>query len=324
MTHRTIAAWALALALSPALTGCGLFGSDDAATTTAPPKTGSTSTTFPLAIGPEVLDPGQAPQRELRLHLVEGAVSTVALTVDLDVSQRAGSANQSLNSPPVTERVRFTVGAVDPTGAGVTFVFTDVTVDRTGSGLTDAEYLTLTADLQALVGLGGTAHLSDRGALTEVHYREPAGLDPSVTATLKQFEGQLGALTPTLPTEPVGVGARWRAETKITASGLTVSQVTTYELTSFTADAGTYTTTVEQTAAPQAVQLSGLPAGTTARLVSASTTGTGSGRLATSSPVATGRTKQTGTQVIELSDAKGAPTRLEQQLTMALTIEAVG
>lgn len=311
-----LAAWPLVALLVVALSGCGLFDDDDRAI----PSTTSPATT----VGPEVLDAGSAPRKQLRLTFAEGATTTVAISFDLDVTQESGGTTQALDTPLVTETVRFTVDRVEGDEADVSFAFTGVALDRAGTDLTDQEHLELTADLQGLVGVGGTGLVTDRGAFTAFSYDTPADLDPSVAATLEQFEDQVATITLPMPAEPLGVGGRWRTTTATTLAGITLDQVTTYEITGFTDSGVAYTATSEQSAAGQDLAPGTLAAGTTARLVSADVSGTGTGTMDLGSLVATATSTLSGTQVIDLTQGDAPTVRLTQRLDVALTVTAAG
>ncbi|QXC59460.1 hypothetical protein KSP35_13735 [Aquihabitans sp. G128] len=311
----------LAVALVVPLTGCGLFGSDDDA---APPSTTSaapTSTTQPAS---QVLDAGAEPRQALRLRFAEGATTTATIRLDLDVSQQSSGHTQALDSPAVVETVRFTVDRVHAGGADLSFTFTDAQVDRTGTSLSDGEHLALTAEVHQLVGVGGTATVTDQGQLGDLSYQLPDDLDPDLAATLDQAQDQLAALAVPLPDEAVGVGARWKTDATSTLAGLEVRTETTYEITAIDGDDVAYTATTEQTADPQPVDLATLPTGTTARLVSSDVTGSAKGTLSLTAPVAGSSSSSKGTQVVDVTRGTAAPVRLTQQLETAVVVKVAG
>lgn len=322
MRHRSpLLAWLAAGSLTVALAGCGLFDQDDAparSTTTV----AATTTTAPS--GPKLLEAGAEPRTALRLRFTPGQTATVALTLDLDVDQESSGHRQRLNDPPVTEAVRFTVERADADGATVSFAFTDVSFDRTGSGLTDAEALTLTAELRDLIGLGGSGHVDARGTFSGFRYDLPKGLDPAVAGTLRQAADQFQALAVPFPAEPVGVGARWEVATTADLGGIETTATTTYEVTAIEGDVVTYRATSTQGAEPQAVHLATLPAGAKARLVSATTTATTTGTLDLTSVVATSTYRSTGTQVIDVTQGSQPTVRLTQQLTAVVGVKPAG
>lgn len=300
------------------LAACGLFRDEPRATTTTRSAT-TTTTTAPA--GPQLLDAGVEPRTALRLQMVEGATTTISLRLDLDVSQTSSGQTQALDNPPVVETVRFTVESVDDDGADVSFAFTAADIDRTGTLLSEADFLTITAEVRKLIGVGGTARLSSRGAFTRFAYDLPDELDPTVAATLDQAQDQFTTLAVPLPAEPVGVGARWTVDTSARLSGIAVDQTTTFEITAMDGSAITYTSATTQTAEPQAVDLATLPAGTTARLTSSKVTGTTTGTLDLTAPVGPSTYRATGTQVVEVTSDGAAPVPLTQKITAAVDMK---
>lgn len=294
--------------------GCtGSDGGDDPApttTTTAPPN-------------PELLDDGAAPRQELRLRLTEGDTATATLTVDLGVTQSVDGVEQVLVAPAVTQTVHFTVDRVDGDEAEISFVFTDVSVERDGTDLTDAEHLELTVDARRLVGVAGTGRIDDRGAVRAFGYDLPADLDPAVAASLDRLESQVTDLIVPLPPEPVGVGARWRVRSTTSLGGAELDQSVTYEITEITGDEITYTAVVDQVAEDQPLDDAALPDGATGRLVSSQVTGTSVGTMGLGSLAASTASTLAGTQVIDLRDGDDT-VRLTQRLDLAVTIGTTG
>lgn len=330
----TLAAQAGALAGAPvlallvlALGGCGLFDRSETTTSTTtntranPTSSLSTTTTLPM---PDVVEEGDTPRRALRLRFTKGATTTAELTSDLDVSQESAGTTQSLDSPVVTETVRFRVERVDGDTADISFAFTKAGLDRAGTDLTDQEYIELTADLHDLVGVGGTGRVTGRGTFTAFSYETPTGLDPRVADTLRQFEDQLPTIVVPLPTQPLGIGGRWRTTTTTTLAGITLDQITTYEITGLTDQKVAYRATTDQSAGEQDIEAPGLPAGTTVRLISSDVSGTSSGTLELDSLVSTVTSKLSGTQVIDLSDGSLPPNRLTQRLDVVLSVKTAG
>lgn len=283
----------------------------------------STSTTFPTPAGPTLDDAGAAPRTALRLHLTEGTTARVSYTTDLSVTQATATTTSQLDPPPVAQTVAYRVGRVDATGAEVTFSVTAVDVAEAGTSLTPAAVLLLQDDLKDLVGIAGRGHLSDRGHLDRIAFQLPSGLSTTVRSQVEALEGQLGDLVPTLPVEAVGVGASWQATDTTTVGGVTTDRTTTYELTAVDGDTVSYASTTTYATEAQDVDLSGLPGGTTARLVTSDVGGTARGTMDLASPAHTVAAEATGTQVLDLVTGSAAPVRLSQRIRLATRVRAV-
>lgn len=319
LRHRT-EVLAVVAAVALAVTGCGLFGDEEPATTSPTTDAPVTTTTVPES-SVEVLDAGQPPLAPLRLQFAEGDTTTVAITVDLDVSQASSGTRQELDTPAVREVVALTVDGVVDGEAMVSLAFTEASVIRSGTDLSDAEAAEIDQDLAALVGVRGSGRISEFGELTSFRYDLPAGLDPSVRTTLERSRGELDALALPLPADPVGVGARWRATTTSRIGGFPLRQETTYELTGLEDGVVRYTAEVRQFAENQDVALEDLPEDTTARLVSSRVEGTASGTMDLASVAATAESSLAGTQVIDLARTGEADRRLTQQLGITVLVE---
>ena len=321
LNRRTLGAGALAAGAGLALASCGLFGrsdgSDAAAATTVPAPTSTTSTTIPTP-ATELLAPGAAPRRVLRLELAPG-LTTVALTTDLDLTQRSGGTTTKVPSPAVRQVVAFRVGPFTGGSAEISFAFRSSRVVRANTDLTDAQVASIDQAYATVAGIGGTGRIDEQGHLTDFRYRIPAGVTPTVRAYLTKLQDQFQDLTVPLPTEAVGVGARWRTTRTLISSGVAITQETTYTLTSLTDTAMGYTSVVTQTAHDQEMELPGLPTGTRARLVSARGTGQAAGSTPFTSLAATAHSSSTVTQVIDLT-AGGKTQRLTQDVGVTLDV----
>ena len=107
-------------------------------------------------------------------------------------------------------------------------------------------------------------------------------------------------------------------------AGVTLDQVTTYEVTALSDTGVTYATTTEQVATEGDLDPATLPDGSTARLLSSDVRGTGTGTMDLAALVATASSQLTGTQVVEVAVDGGDPVELTQQLDVGLTVNPAG
>ena len=79
--------------------------------------------------------PARSPARQLRIAFTEGQTATVTFTSDLAVDQDTGARAQGIDSPPISQRLTYTVGAVTDAGADLTIEIADITVKAEGTGI---------------------------------------------------------------------------------------------------------------------------------------------------------------------------------------------
>lgn len=314
---RLVAA-AVVLGLAPA--GCS-GGDHSAPTTTAAP----TTTTLVPAV--EVLDAGAAPRAVRRFRFTAGTTAHLEVTTDLDVDQDAGADAEAptLDGPAVTQAISLEIGrvAADGASAELTVELGEVSIDREGTDLTDAEVVDLVAELSALRGLRATARMNDRGAVEAFAYEPPEGATARALTALDGVADQVASLTVPLPEAAIGVGARWQATTAAAIGGLRASARTTYELTAIDGDVLTYRATVVDTIAPQDLPADQLPGGTTARLTAADVEGTTTGTTDLAGLAATAEGSIAGTQELEVRGPEGT-TSVTQRLQLDVRVAAAG
>jgi hypothetical protein len=302
------------------LAGCGLFGSDDGAAPTSTTRaTTTTSTTTPpvsTSRPPEIIDPGDEPRQALRVTYAEGDEAQITFTSDLQITQQAGGRTQRLDSPPIAQTLTYTVGSVDEDGAQVTVRIDDIAAKGKGTGLTDDQLTALDEELRPMVGAEGTGIVTPLGELEDFRFEAPDGTSDELAAKLDALGEQLPTLGPSLPAEPVGVGASWRTSSTATVGGAEVDTTTTVTVTGIEDGTLSYRATVATSADPQDIALDGLAEGTTARLTASDLQGSTTGSLGLDQVAMTLRTRLSGTQQLQLTGNAGT-TDLSQALVLA-------
>ncbi len=312
--------WAPLALFIASLPACSFGGSNETAGP-EPDVVATPTTSVPQA---EVLDAGASPRTARRFSFTAGTSTELSLLVDLSVEQEADGATQGFDTPAVIQQVTLTVVEVSADGktAQVGLELGRLGLDPTGSDLTDTEVAELSRELDALVGLKGSGTVDDRGQVSDFEYSPPEGATARTIGVLDDAANQLAGITVPLPEDPIGVGARWRAQTQTVFGGVTATQETTYELIGVDGDRLTYRATVRQQASPGAITLGGLPAETTARIVSADLQGDTTGTADLRGLGVTIDSDLSGSQVVELTGPAGS-TRTTQHLSLATRVEEV-
>lgn len=273
----------------------------------------------------EVIDAGVAPRSARRFQLTAGTSADLSMLVDVSIDQESAGTTQILDTPAVMQQVTVTVTEVSPDGktAVVGVTLGQIGLDPAGTDLTEPEIADLSAELDALVGLRGSATVGELGEVRDFEYLPPEGASARTIKVLDDVAAQLVAITIPLPREPIGRGARWRARTRSHFGGVTSVQETTYELTAVEGDRLSYRATVVQRALPGDIAPEAPGAGSRARLVSGDMRGTTTGTSDLTDLTATFETDLSGTQVVEL-DGPGSPTRSTQRLSLTARVEEAG
>jgi hypothetical protein len=186
-------------------------------------------TQAPSATEIEVLDAGSEPREALRLAPRAGASERSAMTMRFDLEQ-SGISEASVKAPPIRATIATALQDVTPNGElHVTFSYPSFEVLRE-EGTSTADRRAIERQLATLNGLSGEMTLTARGAVVDSKLDIPPDLDPALAQTVDQLRDQLGVLSPALPQEVVGVGARWRGMSQLELNGIEARQVAEYHL----------------------------------------------------------------------------------------------
>ena len=303
--------WRL-LVLAPLLAvvaACGLFEGER-------PTLSPTSTTV-VPTEPSVLDPGREPRRVLRYELTAGQETTSVISVRMSVDQTSEGSSELIASPGLSQTIRFTVTGVDGSGADLAFVVESAEVDRSGTTLSDEDLFFLTGSVRQLVGLTGSARITDRGAMESFVFEAPDGLDGALVSALELATGRPDTLTLPLPSEPVGVGARWETVTSIDLGSNRIDQTAVYTVTEIDGNLITYTGTISQRGSHRSSDGPVTP-GTGGHQ------GTVEGRLDLSALTPVSSTTLSGTITQTLPTDSGTPREVVQVQEMAVTVSSMG
>jgi hypothetical protein len=117
--------------------------------------------------------------------------------------------------------------------------------------------------------------LTDRGFSHEVALAE---VPPSNRVMLQVASGlrqTLTQLSPPLPAEPIGVGAKWKVKRAVEQNGVPAVEEDSYELIARMGDQLRIKLVMTQTATPQEVHAANVPPGTKVRLDALESSGNG-------------------------------------------------
>ncbi|MBE9042540.1 hypothetical protein IQ235_17355 [Oscillatoriales cyanobacterium LEGE 11467] len=180
------------------------------------------------------------------------------------------------------------------------------------------------AQLQSLVGTGGTFTIDNRGHVRSANMVLPENAAPALQQVFEQLSSSFEQLSTPLPEEAVGIGAQWSLVQNINVTAIDLTQNVTYELVQLQDNVATFNIEVEQFAESQPIVSPELPPGVTTTLNSMDSKGVGqvTMQLDRLMPVRSNLSLQTNT-VTSVREA-GVPeeTLVNSMMTMQMDVES--
>ncbi len=186
-----------------------------------------------------------------------------------------GMSMPTMDLPLMKLTADMAVTAVAPNG--------DITYDVAFTGMTAEAAPGMDPSLAAMMqgaadgitALKGSATISDRGVSRTTTINVDKITDPNLKQTLSAVANSLEGMSMPMPEEAVGVGAKWEVRQASKAAGAQTFQKIECELASVDAQGATIRVKLEQTAPPQGITNSALPAGSVVNIEKLAGTGTG-------------------------------------------------
>lgn len=268
----------LAAILVSLLAGCGgASASEGSGAAVAPASEVDETPALGQPASVRLLEAGSAPFQPIRYRFSAGATATAQLELHMSMGMRLQDQDVPMpNLPPSRTSLRTNVTAVAPNGdAHLTFNIDSIEVidgDQYDAQIVNA----MQQAYETIRDFSGAMDISPLGVATNVSINIPEGVDDTVRSILDDMQKSLTQLSMLLPTEPVGVGARWVARQTLLVRGIAVEQSINYQLDSRDGDVLVIQSNAAQTAHDATMQLPGLPP--SARIVVDALESTGSGQ----------------------------------------------
>lgn len=236
----------------------------------SPSNTPSASTQVSL------LNPGSEPRQTLRLKPIANLKEKLKMTMTMDMTMAVdGQVMPKLDPLPIEMIMDLEVKKVEGNGdIYADFLYSEVNINNNSN--TPPELVeNMRAQLQQIVGLKGSFVIDSQGNNKEVNFILPEGMDANYKQMFEKMVDSLKQLSSPLPVEEVGIGAQWQVSNTLNFNGINLNQVAVYKLSKLEETALTLDVTLQQQAAPQAVNLPGQPANVSVNLVSMDSKGSG-------------------------------------------------
>jgi hypothetical protein len=229
----------------------------------------------------ELVNAGAEPRQQLRFAPPANTKQTVQMTMKMDAAMSVGGQTQpTMATPPMKMTMQTEVTKVDANGdihANFSYSDADVVTDaKTPPEMASA----MRSQLKKIVGMRGSMVIDNQGNTKDVSLDVPETADPNTKQMVQQTVNSLKQISSPVPTEAVGVGAKWRYPSSITANGMTLNQTANYELIDLKDNVATMQVNVEQQAAGQKMNQPGMPPGASVDLKSLKSQGNGKVKMA--------------------------------------------
>lgn len=207
----------------------------------------------------KVLEPGAEPRAVRKYTFVAGRTDRRMLTI----RQTQSMQGQKQEQPGLVFTADFTPKDVKAKGA--TIEMKVVKVDLADKEKMDPRALAQVAnELGAFNGITATFEVSQHGDISELQMSgNPKMQRESAAEILQALQVFVELLLPSMPTAPIGAGAKWEREENVKESGVELKQKRTLELKDVTADGATVVSTLSRKLARQKVNNPKMPPGST-------------------------------------------------------------
>jgi hypothetical protein len=224
----------------------------------------------------KLVEAGKGERRVLGFQIVKGWKEAAVMVMRVEMtSEAAGIAMPSVKMPASETTLKVEVTDVMANG-DFTYSFEFVEVKfQEEEGVSPLVLQRVKSQMDALKGLTGAATVTKRGLVKKVDVKIPETAAPQLRQTIDSTMQSLKSFSTPMPEDAVGLGAKWEVTQLVDATGLSVTQVTTYEVTDLRDEQLTLKVVVRQTASPQDVKGSNAPSGPKISLLSLDLKGSG-------------------------------------------------
>lgn len=237
----------------------------------APLRTAAPPVDAPAVI--EVLDPGAEPRTALGWALKATTPQKVRLSVGfaidaLVVVLRVGEPTYIVNFD-----LTMTPGKARADGT-LPVSFTVDTAKKNVEVIAESRKVRLESALETANQLEGSYLLGPRGRITSLKLDVPDGANRTANDIADNLRWAIQHMTPELPEQPLGKGAKWTIHHGIRQGGIHTNELITWELVEVEGSTAQLSMTAQQSGAIQTFQTPGLPVDQELKLLSADANGT--------------------------------------------------
>lgn len=222
-----------------------------------------------------LLDKGAEPRTVAAYDISKEAPKPLQLAMDVEMGMQSGDLKVPASKMPRMLMVfNFTAGARAGADWPVEGKLTKVSLDAHGAQQEQIAKL-IGPQLGSVEGLAMSYFIDERGRTRDVSIKLPKKLDGFADQMMTGLEQTADSMSIPLPSEAIGIGAKWEVLARIQANGADLLQLSTYTLEKREGKVLSLDAVVRQFAAKDATNPPGLPEGASARILSYKSQGSG-------------------------------------------------
>lgn len=288
----------------------------------------SSSQTAPIARSQvELISPGAEPRQELRFKPAVNAKQAMTIKTNMDMkSSISGKSMPTYKIPQSVMKVESVVTQVEPNG-DIHYKFSYTDADVVSDPAVPPElFKAMQSSVKQMVGMNGSFMTDNRGQIKSGKFNLPEGTTNPITKQLfDQVSNSFDQFSSPLPQEAVGKGAKWRTSSRLSLSGINLTQNVIYELVDLKDNVATLNVSLEQQANSQQLNLPGMPSGANLALKSLSSKGQGQVlmRLDSMMPVRSNISMNSNNEMSIKEPKSGEEIIVGTQLSMQMMLESL-
>jgi hypothetical protein len=200
----------------------------------------------------ELLDAGAAPRQKIKFRPLPNSQQTIKVTMGMSMDMVLGETPlPKTNLPKIAIEIDLQIGKIEPSGdINYRFKYRDIKAiaDKDTSPVTTVSFQ---KSLKTLVGISGDILLGSDGLVKRQKLTLPKTIDPTLKQTIEQFNESIDRMYIQLPSQAVGLGAKWQIINSLTTNGIQLNQTDTYEVVALDARGMTVKNKIAESAPPQ-------------------------------------------------------------------------
>jgi hypothetical protein len=226
----------------------------------------------------ELIDAGQDPKQEVFFTPTVNSSETLIMTMDMSMNLSVnGQSAPAMENPKIKMEMGLNITNIEENG-DISADFEYKNVEVIASANTPPEVVTaMNTEMSKIKGFKGSLVIDKYGNTKDASFDLPETMDPSLKQMMQQMLNSFKELSSPLPSEAVGVGAKWTTNQSVNLNGMNLDQVMNYEIMKIDGKDLTLKVSFNQTANGQKIESPQLPPNTTMELVSL--TGSGNGEI---------------------------------------------